>query len=222
MDEYLDYYDIDGKLLGNATRKVIHTEGMWHKTFHCWIIFKKENGQDYILMQRRSSAKDSAPNKLDCTVAGHYLMGESYKDGIREIKEEIGLDISVDELAPAGVRIAESISADGRINREFQEIFFVNKAVSLFELSLQKEEVAGMIEMPIDSCIRVLSGSLSSFSARGIFVDYAQNFNLNVFNQKISSKDFIIFNDNFHHKIMILAKQALLGDRLMKPFETAF
>jgi isopentenyldiphosphate isomerase len=75
-EEYLDIYNSKGVHLGKELRKVVHQKGMWHKTFHCWIIFRNEAGEDCILMQKRAAKKESAPNKLDSSVAGHYEAGE--------------------------------------------------------------------------------------------------------------------------------------------------
>jgi hypothetical protein len=37
-EERLDIYDENGVHLGDAARSVVHAEGYWHRTFHCWIV----------------------------------------------------------------------------------------------------------------------------------------------------------------------------------------
>lgn len=35
--EYLDIYDEQGQLLGKEERSIVHKEGYWHNTVHCWL-----------------------------------------------------------------------------------------------------------------------------------------------------------------------------------------
>lgn len=50
-------------------------------------------------MQRRCATKDSNPNMLDISSAGHLSAGDDSLDGaIREVKEELNLDVNKEEL----------------------------------------------------------------------------------------------------------------------------
>lgn len=61
------------------------------------VFIQRSNGDIYL--PRRSKEKKIAPGGLDVSVAGHVLSGESYSEAcIREIKEESGIDTTMDQL----------------------------------------------------------------------------------------------------------------------------
>ncbi|WP_372454640.1 NUDIX hydrolase, partial [Priestia aryabhattai] len=76
--------------------------GLWHQTFHCWI-YRVVNDQIEMLFQKRHPQKDTCPDLLDITSAGHLLASEQPCDGVRELEEELGLSVSFEELDKLGV-----------------------------------------------------------------------------------------------------------------------
>jgi isopentenyldiphosphate isomerase len=130
--------------IGVATRKDIHRFGYWHETFNCWFI-SKENETDYLYLQLRSNIKKDYPNLLDTTVAGHLLVNETVQDGVREITEEIGIDISFQELIPLGI-IAHCIVSEDIIDKEIANIFLYKSEKSFDNFTLQEEEVSGIVK----------------------------------------------------------------------------
>ena len=94
--EYFDILDENGNKTGKTKlRSEVHRDGDWHKAVHIWII--NENGD--ILLQRRCATKDSNPNMLDISCAGHLTAGdESLTGAIRELKEELNLDVNKKDL----------------------------------------------------------------------------------------------------------------------------
>jgi len=213
--EYLDIYNSKGQHLGIELRKVVHQKGYWHKTFHCWIVFKNENGEDCVLMQKRAATKDSAPNKLDSCVAGHYEAGEDISGGIREFKEETGIDIEQAELIPLGIRVSVSDYKENNINKEFQEVYFIKKAIPLSKFILPPDEVAGMVELPVEKCMKLFSNEIDHFYANGIFNDDESSGKPYIKNVKLTNDDFIQFVDNFHFKIMVLAQRSLANEKYL-------
>ena len=119
-DELIDIYDENMNHLGTAPRSQAHHEGLWHMTFHCWIVSRP----DKIWLQRRGEHVETHPNKLDISSAGHLLAGERPKDGIREIKEELGLDVDFNKLTKlfTGKKITER---PGYINHEFTATYLL-------------------------------------------------------------------------------------------------
>ena len=91
-DERFDIVDKDDRVIGQATRKEVHTKGLRHRAVHVWVF----NAAGFIFLQKRSIYKDTAPGKWDSSCSGHVNAGETYDAAaIRELQEEIGLDASV-------------------------------------------------------------------------------------------------------------------------------
>src|SRR5215510_7041074 len=102
MAEIFDIYDENMRHIGTKERSAVHRDGDWHKTFHAWVIFRDERG-DWVLLQKRSADKDTFPNLLDISAAGHYSAGETMQDGLRELHEELGLtEAKFEDLIPLG------------------------------------------------------------------------------------------------------------------------
>ena len=94
-DELLDLYSASGTPLGRAKpRSAVHRDGDWHKTFHCWMCYRGEAGQEMLILQKRSPHVETWPNRFDITAAGHYRTGEDLSGGVREIAEELGVSVT--------------------------------------------------------------------------------------------------------------------------------
>ena len=97
MEELLDIFTRDGKYLGIKPKTECHSEnpGFYHKP--AWIWFYNSKGE--ILVQKRAMCKKKFPGLWDMSCAGHVDAGETSKQGaIREAKEEIGVDVSEEEI----------------------------------------------------------------------------------------------------------------------------
>ncbi len=154
--EILDYFDDNFQLLGQATRSEVHQKGLWHQTFHCWLI-GFENEMPYLLFQRRSPKKELHPNLYDISAAGHLLAGEEPIDGLRELKEELGISVSSEELIPLGVKLDTSI-VNGQTNREFCHTYFLENRFTKIDFQLQKQEVAGLMQLFLPAAYALFSG----------------------------------------------------------------
>ncbi len=91
--EMLDTYTRDGKFLGVKSREECHVDnpGFYHKPAWSWVY----NSKGEVLVQKRSMNKKVFPGCWDMSCAGHVDAGERTIDGlIREVKEELGVDIS--------------------------------------------------------------------------------------------------------------------------------
>lgn len=90
---------------GNFTGQIIdkeeaHDKNLLHNEVAAFII----NDKKQVLFQKRSANKRFNPNKW-ALCAGHVDAHESLENAIlREIKEEVGLDISIDDLHQFGER----------------------------------------------------------------------------------------------------------------------
>ena len=127
--EYFDVLDKNGNKTGLVKlRSDVHRDGDWHKAVHIWII--NENGD--ILLQRRCATKDSNPNMLDISCAGHLSAGESSILGaIRELKEELDLDVQLDELKYIKTIKRNSKYTSTFINNEFDDLYIIRTTKSI-------------------------------------------------------------------------------------------
>ncbi len=120
--EQLMVVDEAGHPLYTATRQDVHTQGLWHETFHCFVI---DSIKQQVVLQQRADQKKDFPGMLDITAAGHLLAGESVADGVRELEEEIGLVKSFEELYGLGV-YQEELLLPGFIDRERIHLFLTD------------------------------------------------------------------------------------------------
>jgi isopentenyldiphosphate isomerase len=149
VDELLDILDESGQPTGKLVPKSeAHRLGLWHRCFHCWI-YGSDPGGSYLLLQRRAASKDTWPNYLDVTAAGHLAAGEAILDGLREVEEELGLHVVSERLIPLGARKIEQ-DIPGGCDREFHEVFLVFDATPPGDLRLQKEEVDAVFRLYLD------------------------------------------------------------------------
>ncbi|MCJ8007338.1 NUDIX domain-containing protein [Lederbergia wuyishanensis] len=155
--EILNIFDENGKLVGKKSRKDVHEKGYWHETFQCWIV-GREDGTNYIYFQIRSDEKADFPGLLDITAAGHILADETVEDGIREVQEELGIEVTMDELIPLGI-IKNTIKTGHFIDNEFGNNYLYITEQNL-EFNLQVEEVSGMVKAKFEDFYQFCFGEL--------------------------------------------------------------
>ncbi|MEW9668007.1 NUDIX domain-containing protein [Ammoniphilus sp. 3BR4] len=169
MTEYLDRLNEEMKLIGAATRNEVHQKGYWHQTFHCWVVL--EEGEDrFVLFQKRHPAKETFPNKLDISAAGHLLQGETVEDGVRELEEELGIQVDYAELIFLGTYKGSYVT-DAYKDREFNHIHLLKTNRKLTEFSIQQAELKGLYKVKLESFQSFLKGSQSTVEAIGFEYD---------------------------------------------------
>lgn len=169
QDELLNIFDEQGNIMGTAPRDEVHRLGYWHETFHCWFVSKNQ-GIPYIYLQLRSDQKKDYAGLLDITAAGHLLANETVEDGIREVQEELGLDITFDELIPLGT-IPYHMEHKDLIDKERAHVFLYNNPFSLDDFQLQKEEVAGIVKAKLSDFRNLWLGEQLNLTIEGFRVD---------------------------------------------------
>ena len=122
--EMLDIFNDKFEKIGVERRDIVHKEGFWHQTFHCWILTRHDDKQ-FVLVQKRAAMKKTAPNKLDISAAGHLLSGESKEDGVREVQEELGIESEFSKMIDLGIRISSSGTPGVKCNREYCHVVFL-------------------------------------------------------------------------------------------------
>ena len=159
--EQLNIFDSNREYIGVATREEVHRIGHWHETIHCWFV-----SRDFIYLQLRSNKKKDFPNLLDITAAGHLLAHETVRDGIREIKEEIGIDVSFSELVSLGI-IEDCIIKENFTDQEFANVFLYVCNNTFDEFTLQIEEVSGIVKVQFDDFYALCMGEKEEIKVKG-------------------------------------------------------
>ena len=143
--EYFDVCDENGNPTGEIiSREEAHRQGIRHRTAHIWVV--RRCGERWqVLLQKRSANKDSFPGKYDTSSAGHIPAGdEPLASGLRELKEELGIRATADQLRYAGhFDIGYEKVFHGRLFRdhEYAHVYVYMEPVEIAGLTLQAEEV---------------------------------------------------------------------------------
>lgn len=143
--EYLDIVDENGRPTGSViSRAAAHAEGVRHRTAHVWVI-REHEGITEILLQKRSTAKESFPGMYDTSSAGHIPAGsEPLSSALRELREELGIAASEHQLRFAGIftiRYEKEFHGSLFRDNEVTWVYVYSDPVDVRSLTLQKEEV---------------------------------------------------------------------------------
>jgi len=142
MTEYWDLYDKNR----NKINKVIKrgdklSDEEYHIVINAWI----KNSKNEFLITRRAENR-SHPLMWECT-GGSILKGETSLEGaVREIKEELGIDIdkSTNKLIGTTLRYYPNCP-------DILDVWLFESNVSLDEVTIQKEEVCDVMWASVDT-----------------------------------------------------------------------
>lgn len=131
----MEYYDLYDKERKNVIKTIKSTEefpnDLYREIVH--VLFFHN---DKLLIQKRHPAKSIFPNLYNLGVSGNVLSQESVNAAARrEVKEELGLEINMDNK-----RVAFTINFD----KGFDDFFLIKRAIDISELTLQKSEVTAI------------------------------------------------------------------------------
>ncbi len=166
-DELLALCDAQGRPLATARpRGVIHRDGLWHCSFHCWVVQAAPRGAALVL-QRRAPTKATWPGAWDVSAAGHYRPGEGLAGGLREIEEELGLRVSAAELVPLERHREVLRYPTGLRDREYQDVYLVRRDEPLRAYRPDPREVTGLVALPAAAVAALARGALGHLVGRG-------------------------------------------------------
>ncbi|UQZ37265.1 NUDIX hydrolase [Paenibacillus sp. PK3_47] len=167
--EILTTFDEHGNITGSAPRDEVHRLGLWHETFHCWFVAREHHSLQ-IYLQLRSQHKKDYAGLLDITAAGHLLESESPEDGIREVQEELGIDVAFEDLIPLGI-VPYTMDKAGFMDRERAHVFLYENHAPFSQFQLQQEEVAGMVTAGFSEFRSFWLGERSDLHIQGFRVE---------------------------------------------------
>lgn len=128
--ELLDVYDKNRIKTGGAVERGNPlNKGEYRLVVH--ICLFNSNGE--MLIQQRQPFKKGWPNMWDITVGGSVVQGETSQEAVqRELFEELGIDLDLSNTRP---------KLTVNFNEGFNDIYTVEKDISIDDLTLQYEEV---------------------------------------------------------------------------------
>lgn len=112
--------------------------------------YRKRIIQGYLILQQR----------------GHLLATETVESGIREVKEELGLDIAVHEVVKMGMTSC-SIVSENMIDNEFCHVYLYHFKHDWDAFALQYEEVSGVVRAKLDEAKTFFLGETTTLNIEG-------------------------------------------------------
>lgn len=159
--ELIEIVDKDGNFTGQIMDKEeAHDKNLLHNEVGIFII----NDDGKVLLQKRSANKRFSPNKWGLC-AGHVDANESLEAAaIREINEELGLDVTTKELIPYGER--EITISDS--NSHITYLYYIRCNKKENEFTIQKEELSEVKWFNVDEIITMIKEGKTSFKENRI------------------------------------------------------
>lgn len=147
--ELIQIVDENGNFTGTIMDKEeAHDKNLLHNEVAVFII----NNNKQVLLQKRSANKRFNPNKW-ALCAGHVDANESLENAaLRELKEEVGLEIPLEELHP----IAEREFTLGDSNSHITYFFYAKSNKSEADFIIQKEELSEVKWFDLDEVINMI------------------------------------------------------------------
>lgn len=203
-DELLDAIDDLGRALGPVPRSEIHERGLWHRVFHCLIVSDRGGGS--VVLQRRAATKAAFAGRLDLSATGHLAAGERPVDGLRELAEELGVEVAPSALVPLGERHLVDDNGEGRWNRELVSVFLVRDDRPLSAYLPDPREVDAVVDVPVDAALELFAGDRSVLPVHGIDAD-GRPMTLDL------SIDHLVPGDGYWITLLVMARRLLDGAR---------
>ncbi len=139
--EFVDVLDENGEKTGIIKeRSLAKKDKDYTLGVHVWI----QNSKGEILLQKRSMEKHSFAGMWD-TTGGRARAKESSKESMqRELKEELGIEVSASDL-----QYLFRFPAQKNSKPMFLDVYLLEKDIDLKTLTLQKEEVEDVCYVPL-------------------------------------------------------------------------
>ena len=199
-------FDENFKLVGTATSSDVHSRGLWHETFHCWLFKVDDQNTPKLIFQLRAPTKKLFANFLDITAAGHLLESEMPLDGVREIEEELRLKVNKNDIISLGVR--PDMAKIGEItNKEFCHTYLYRYHGNVSDIDFNADEVFGLVEVSVGDGIRLFSGEVPEIHGTGIAI--GENGQRESISFRVARENVIPRIDRYYLKVLLNVQNAV-------------
>lgn len=157
--ELLRVVDKNGNFTGDIfEREYIHDNNLLHNEVSVFIL----NTNKQILLQKRSMTKLFNPGKWGLC-AGHVSYDETLEEAaLREIKEELGLEVNLNALKPIGDKLVFLYDKGAHITYHY----YVMVDKDLNEFVIQEEELSKIKWFDIDSVLKMIKNKDDSITLK--------------------------------------------------------
>jgi isopentenyldiphosphate isomerase len=167
-EELLEITNEQGEPTGKVVpRAEAHARHLWHNVTAVWVI----NDQGNILCNQLGNTKDlSLRGRWSTTVGGHLAPGESlYTNVVREIKEELGVTITADDLTFVCSRQSPRYS-------HIQNVFIWKCNLPITAFTIDNDEITSLRWIAKDAYLRDYSQGLFNNTLIDEIKEYLQRF----------------------------------------------
>lgn len=197
-EEIIDVYDEKMHLLGQATRSQAHQEGLWHMSFHCWIVRRSPEGRPQVLLQVRGKTQNH-PSLIDISAAGHLLSRETPHDGIKSIEQELGLKVDFAKLTKL-FTANHVFQKDGYINHEFNPTYLLEDSTPLLDYKLNPDRVEGLFIADVEDMLNLFKHKVDKIYVNGLKLNTDRKYT--PFAGNITREEFVPHTDQYFIKVM--------------------
>lgn len=176
--------------------------GAWLHVTNLW--FYRTAPQLQILFQQRDPHSPVFPGYLDCSVAGYLEAGEDgIMGGIRETKEELGIDLQSEQLVSFGRHLNAGLDHRDRERKCVINEYVVRYENDLDILKPDPNEVPAVFWVDVDALLGIeKTGSIeiTGLTAQGKEIT-----------KRVSKADFVPNVDDYHFRMAARIKAASDG-----------
>lgn len=165
--------------------------GAWLHVTNLWFYRTKPSLQ--LLFQQRDLDSPVFPGLLDCSVAGYLEAGEDgVVGGIREAKEELGVDLRAKQLVSYGRHLNAGLDHRGRERK-----WVINEYIVHYEdgsmLHPDSKEVPALFWIDIDALLGIEKGGGLEITGQDAFG--------NTITKRVTKVDFVPNVDDYHFRM---------------------
>jgi isopentenyldiphosphate isomerase len=212
--ELLELWTSDGQPTGRGARRGdIHLQGLWHRAFFCWVARPREREVE-ILLQHRSATKDCFPGHFNCSAAGHMRLGESMREAVRELQEELGVPDQLEDLVPFGTHRQEHLHANGLIDREHHALHLLARRIEDSELRPDPIEVQGLAWVPGSILLDLTEGRRTDASVA--YLSVGPDGQTTASRRRLFASEIVPYEGRYHRRIVDLAIATLRERGLLR------
>lgn len=142
------------------------------------------------------------------------LAHETVYDGVREIKEEIGIDVSFEELVPLGI-IEYHQTKEDFIDKELANVFLYESAHSFDDFTLQPEEVSGMVKVALNDFEELWTGAEDKVNIKGFEVNHEGR--RMMIDRYVGRDEFVPHDLSYYESIIRLVRKTSLNENEAPP-----